>query len=61
MAAALVPIRSVLGGGFQRRVLGEDEAELPCGDALELDDRRLRDAVVEDPPGEGGWKKTHLH
>ena len=53
-------VRGVLGAGFQGRVLSEDEAELPCGDALQLDHRRLRDAVVEDPPGEGGWEKTHL-
>ena len=50
-------VRGVLRGG---RVLSEDEAELPGGDALQLDHRRLRDAVVEDPPGEGGWEKTHL-
>ena len=53
-------VRGVLGAGFQGRVLGEDEAELPRGDALQLDHRRLRDAVVEDPPREGGWEKTHL-
>ena len=47
-------VRGVLGGGFQGRVLGEDEAELPGGDALQLDDRGLGDAVIEDPPREGG-------
>ena len=52
-------VRGVLGAGFQGRVLSEDEAELPCGDTLELDDRRLRHAVVEDPAGEGGWKEAH--
>ena len=38
-------VGGVLGGGFQRRVLGEDEAELPGGDALQLDDRGLGDAA----------------
>ena len=47
-------VRGVLGAGFQRRVLGEDKAELPGGDALELDDRRLGDAVVQRSAREGG-------
>ena len=47
-------VRGVLRGGVQGRVLGEDEAELPGGDSLQLDHRWLRDAVVEDPAGEGG-------
>ena len=47
-------VGGVLGGGFQGRVCGEDRGQLPGGDALELDDRRLRDAVVQDPPREGG-------
>ena len=41
-------------------LVSRGEAELPCGDALQLDHRRLRDAVVEDPPGEGGREKAHL-
>ena len=49
MAAALVPMSAVF-------------CVLPGGDALELDDRWLGDAVVEDPPGEGGREKAHgLH
>ena len=48
MAAALVPMSAV------RR---EDRGQLPGGDALELYDRRLRDAVVQDPPCEGGRKQ----
>ena len=40
-----------------RGVCGEDRGELPDGDALQLYDRRLRDAVVQDPPREGGWKE----
>ena len=47
-------VGGVLGGGFQGRVCGEDRGQLSRGDALELDDRRLRDAVVQDPPREGG-------
>ena len=47
-------VGSVQGGCLEGRVLSEDEAELPCGDALQLDHRRLRDAVIEDAPGEGG-------
>ena len=47
-------VGGVLGAGFQRRVLGEDEAELPGGDALQLDDRRLGDAVVQHSARECG-------
>ena len=43
-----------------RGISGEDCGELPGGDALQLDDRRLRDAVVQDPPGQSGGKQTHL-
>ena len=51
MAAALVPMSAVvLGGGLEGRVLRQDGCELPGGDALQLDDRRLGDSVVEDPP-----------
>ena len=50
-------VGGVLGACFQGRVCGEDRGELPGGDALELDDRRLRDAVVQDPPREGGRKQ----
>ena len=54
-------VRGVLGGGFERRVGRQDGGELPGGNALQLDHRRRCHAVVEDPAGEGGWKKTHLH
>ena len=54
-------VRGVLGASFQGRVLGEDEAELPGGDALQLDDGWLGDAVVQHSAGEGGWEKAHLH
>ena len=53
-AAVRTYVGGVLGACLQGRVLGEDEAELPGGDALQLDDRGLGDAVIEDPPGEGG-------
>ena len=54
-------VRGVLGAGFQGRVLGEDEAELPGGDALQLDDRRLGDAVVQHSAGEGGREEAHVY
>ena len=54
-------VRGVLRGGFQGRVGRQDGGQLPGGDALQLDDRWLRHAVVEDPAGEGGWEKAHLH
>ena len=38
-------------------ICGEDRSQLPGGDALELYDRRRGDAVIEDPPREGGWKE----
>ena len=47
-------VRGVLGGFRERRVGRQD------GDALQLDDRWLRHAVVEDPAGEGGREKAHL-
>ena len=47
-------VGSVLGGCLEGRVLSQDEGELPGGDALQLDHRRLGDAVIEDVPGEGG-------
>ena len=53
-------VRGVLGGFRERRVGRQDGGELPGGDALQLDDRRRCHAVVEDPAGEGGWKKAHL-
>ena len=52
-------VRGVLGGFRERRVGRQDGGELPCGDALQLDHRRRCHAVVEDPAGEGGWKKAH--
>ena len=42
-----------------RGVRCEDGGELPGGDALQLDDRRGRFAVVQDPPGECAWKEGH--
>ena len=54
-------VRSVLGGFRERRVGRQDGGQLPGGDALQLDDRWLRHSVVEDPAGEGGWEKAHLH
>ena len=47
-------VGSVQGGCLEGRVLSQDEGELPGGDALQLDHRRLGDAVIEDAPGEGG-------
>ena len=47
-------VGGVLGACLQGRVRREDRGQLPGGDALELYDRRLRDAVVQDPPREGG-------
>ena len=52
-------VRGVLGG-FRCGVRRQYGGELPGGDALQLDDRWLCHAVVEDPAGEGGWKKAHL-
>ena len=47
-----------VGGVFRLRGVGcEDRGELPGRDALELDHRRLRDTVVQDPPGQGGRKQ----
>ena len=54
-------VGGVLGACLQGRVRREDCGQLPCGDALELYDRRLRDAVVQDPPREGGWKQGHIY
>ena len=54
-------VRGVLGGFRERCVGRQDGGELPGGDALQLDDRGLCHAVVEDPAGEGGWEKAHLH
>ena len=53
-------VRGVLGGFREGRVGRQDGGELPGGDALQLDDRWLCHAVVEDPAGEGGWEKAHL-
>ena len=50
-------VGGVLGACLQGRVRREDRGQLPGGDALELYDRRLRDAVVQDPPREGGWEE----
>ena len=47
-------VGSVLGGCLEGRVLSQDEGELPGGDALQLDHRRLGDAVIEDAHVEGG-------
>ena len=47
-------VGGVLRGGLERRVGRQYGGELPGGDALQLDDRRLCHAVVEDPAGEGG-------
>ena len=54
-------VGGVLGACLQGRVRREDRGQLPGGDALELYDRRLRDAVVQDPPREGGWKQGHIY
>ena len=50
-------VGGVLGACLQGRVRREDRGQLPGGDALELYDGRLRDAVVQDPPHEGGRKQ----
>ena len=47
-------VGGVLGACLQGRVLRQHGGELPGGDALQLDDRGLGDAVIEDPPREGG-------
>ena len=47
-------VGGVLGACLQGRVLGEDEAELPGGDALQFYHRWFGDAVVQDSPREGG-------
>ena len=63
MAAALVPMSAVFCVVVSRGVYWvRTRLSCPGGDALELDDRWLGDAVVEDPPGEGGREKAHgLH
>ena len=52
-------VGGVLGCGFERRVGRQDGGQLSGGDALELDHRRLRDAVVQDAAGECAWKEGH--
>ena len=51
MAAALVPMSAVFWAVVSRGVYAV---------TLELYDRRLGDAVIEDPPREGGWKQGHV-
>ena len=50
-------VGGVLGACLQGRVRREDRGQLPCGDALELYDRRLRDAVVQNSARECAWKE----
>ena len=47
-------VRGVGGGSFEGRVGREDRGQLSRRDALELYDRRLRDAVVQNSAREGG-------
>ena len=47
-------VGGVLGACLQGRVLRQHGGELPCGDALQLDDRGLGDAVVQHSARECG-------
>ena len=53
------------GGGVgcgvgQGGVGRQNRGQLPCGDALHLDGGAWGLAIVEDVPGDGGLKKTHV-